>query len=62
MLLFFRAVVGRLALRINATNVADMNAVMVVAFYPVAGLFNWPVVHNLAVPFNDEMVAGRTPV
>ena len=62
MLLFLSAVVGRLSLRINAANVADMNAVMVVAFYPVACLFNRPVIHDLAVPFDDEMVTGRTPV
>ena len=62
MLLFFSTVVGRLAVCINATNVADMNAVVVVALYPVGGLFDWPVVNYLAVPFNDKMVAGRTPV
>ncbi len=62
MLLFFGSVVGRLALGINAANVADMNAVVVMALYPVGGLFDWPVVNYLAVPFNDEMVAGRTPV
>ena len=60
--MFLGAVVGRLALRINAANVADMNAVVVMPFYPVAGLFNWPVVHYLAVPFNDKVIAGRTPI
>ena len=39
-----------------------MNAIVVVALYPVRGLFNRPVVNYLAIPFNDEMVAGRTPV
>ncbi len=62
MLLFFGSVVGRLAFRINAANVANMNAIVVVALYPVGGLFNWPVVNYLAVPFNDKMITGRTPV
>ena len=62
MLLFFSAVVGRLTLGINAANVANMNAVVVMALYPVGGLFNWPVVNYLAVPFNDKMVTGRLPV
>ena len=62
MLLFLSAVVGRLSLRINAANVADMNAIVVVAFHAVGCLFNWPVVHYLAVTFNNEMIAGRTPV
>ena len=39
-----------------------MNAVVVVALYPVGGFGDWPVVNYLAVPFNDEMVTGRTPV
>lgn len=62
MLLFFSTVVGRLTLGINAANVAYMNAIVVMALYPVGGLFNWPVVNYLAVPFNDEMITGRTPV
>ena len=39
-----------------------MNAIVVVAFHAVGCLFNWPVVHYLAVTFNNEMIAGRTPV
>jgi hypothetical protein len=39
-----------------------MNAIVVVALHPVAGLFNWPVVNYFAITFNDEMVTGRTPV
>ena len=62
MLLFLRAVVGRLTLRINAAYVADVNAVVVVAFHAVGYFFNWPIVNYLAVPFDDEMVTGRTPV
>lgn len=62
MLLFFGSVVGRLTFFINAANVADMNAVVVVALYPVGGLFNRPIVNYLTVPFNDEMITGRTPV
>ena len=55
--LFFGAVVLRLAFFINATNVADVNAIVVVPFRPVAGFGNWPVVNDCAVTFNDEMVA-----
>jgi len=62
LLLFFGTVVGRLTLGINAANVANMNAIVVVALYPVGRLFNWPVVNYLAVPFNDEMITRRFPV
>ena len=56
--LFFRAVVGRLAFFINAADVADVNAIVVMPFHPVAGFGDWPVVNDFAIPFNDEMVAG----
>jgi len=62
LLLFFGTVVGRLTIRINAANVADMNAIVVMALYSVGGLFNWPVVNYFAITFNDKMVTGRTPV
>ena len=60
--LFFRAVVLRLAFVINPTNVTDVDAIMVMPFHPVAGFNNRPVVNDCAVPFNDKMVAGSTPV
>ena len=56
--LFFRAVILRLAVGINATNVADLNAIVIVPLRPVAGFGDWPVLNYSAVPFNDEMVAG----
>ena len=56
--LFFGAVVLRLAVGINATNVADVDAIVIMPLRPIAGFGNWPVVNDCAVPFNDEMVAG----
>ncbi len=56
------AIVHRLATCINATNVTDVDAVMVVPFHPVAGFRDWPVLNHLAVPFNDKMITGRLPV
>ena len=60
--LFFGAVVLRLALGINAADVADMNAIVIVPLHPVAGFRDRPVLNYLAIPFNDEMVTRRTPV
>ena len=56
------AVVYRLAFLINATNVTDVDAIMVVPFHPVAGFRDRPVVNYFAVPFNDKMIARRLPV
>ena len=48
----------KLALGINATNVTDVNAVVVVPLRPVGWFGNRPVLNYLAVTFNDKMVAG----
>ena len=56
--LFFGAVILRLAVGINATNVADVDAIVIMPLRPVAGFGNRQVVNDCAVTFNDEMIAG----
>ena len=50
------------ALLINAANITDVDAVVVVPLHPVAWFGNRPVFNYLAVPFNDKVVAGGLPV